>query len=330
MGAKAPARRSRRSRQAGLLGLCWLLVAPVGCTAPSAIPPATPSVTISRLEVEPLGLRTAAEVELVAGFELQSGDPRFGGFSGIASDGATLWLLSDRSVLWQAELALGGPAAVVRLDGWSAGPITPDAADRGALDSEALALDADGAPVVGFEQDGSLRRLEPDGAGGWTTRRLHDGPLVAAAPSNRGLEALTELGDGSFLALWEGAGAGIAQGARFGPDGATPVAYRAAPGFSPVGAALAGDRVLVLERSVGLLTGWQTRVTAIEPDGWGSAAPLVGRELLRIGAGRLAENYEGITSLASADGGRLLLLISDDNQSALQRTLLLVFRWRVS
>ena len=42
----------------------------------------------------------------------------------------------------------------------------------------------------------------------------------------------------------------------------------------------------------------------------------------------LAENYEGITSLDLGDGSRLLLLVADDNQSPLQRTLLLVFSWR--
>ncbi|MEZ5861235.1 MAG: esterase-like activity of phytase family protein [Geminicoccaceae bacterium] len=275
-----------------------------------------------------MGVRTAPGVELALAVELTSGDPRFGGFSGMATDGRTLWLLSDRAVLWQARL--GGLPRTLRLDGWQAGPIHRDAADRSALDSETLAFAADGALVAGFEQDGSLRRLEADGAGGWATRRLQDGSPLVDSPVNRGLEAATELGDGSFLVLSEGArqAPDIALGARLGPDGPTPVTYRTAPGFSPVGAALAGDRVLVLERSVGVLTGWQTRVTASGLPAWMAAGPVVGEELLRIGAGPLAENYEGITALALEDGSRLLLLVADDNQSPLQRTLLLVFLWR--
>lgn len=307
-----------------------MLVALVGCVAESAIPSATPSVTISHLEGEAAGVRTAPGVELLLALELTSDDSRFGGFSGLATDGRSLWLLGDRAVLWQATLGLEELPRRLRLEDWRAGPIHPDEADRAALDSEALAHDADGALVAGFEQDGSLRRLEADGAGGWTTRRLHERALGGDAPVNRGLEAATELGDGSFLVLSEGGrqAADVALGTWLGPDGPTPVGYRTAPGFSPVGAARAHDRLLVLERSVGVLTGWQTRVTAVEPEGWAAAAPMDGRELLRIGAGPLAENYEGITSLDVGDGSRLLLLVADDNQSPLQRSLLLVFGWR--
>lgn len=242
-----------------------------------------------------------------------------------------MWLLGDRAVLWQATLGLEALPRRLRLEDWRAGPIHPDEADRAALDSEALAHDADGALVAGFEQDGSLRRLVADGAGGWTTRRLHAGAPGGDAPVNRGLEAATELGDGAFLVLSEGGrqAVDVALGARLGPDdGPAPVGYRTAAGFSPVGAALAGDRLLVLERSVGVLTGWQARVTVGGPQGWMSAGPMEGEELLRIGAGPFAENYEGITSIDTGEGGRLLLLVADDNQSPLQRSLLLVFGWR--
>ena len=327
--------RPIRHRLTGPLAQGLVLLALVGCTARSAIPPDTRSVTISRLASEPLGVRTTPEVELVAAFELESDDPRFGGFSGIAVDGERLWLLSDRATLWQAELDFDEASGTLGLDGWRAGTIAPDAGDRTALDSEALALAADGAPVAGFEQDGSVRRLEPDGSGGWTTRRLHDGPLFPDEPANRGLEALTELGTTAFLALSEGARTGVdlARGVRLEARRAADLTFRTTPGFSPVGAALASGWVLVLERSVGLLTGWQTRVTAIPleaVEGADPSAPLAGAELLRIGAGPLAENYEGIAGLAAADGSRSVLLIADDNQSALQRTLLLVFRWRDS
>ncbi len=280
-----------------------------------------------------MGVRTTPEVELVAAFELESDDPRFGGFSGIAVDGRHLWLLSDRAALWEAELDFDEASGTLELGRWRAGTIAPDAGDRKALDSEALALAADGAPVAGFEQDGSVRRLEPDGGGGWTTRRLHEAPLFSDEPANRGLEALTAIGPGVFLALSEGARSGLdlARGARLEAGRTAGLTLRTAPGFSPVGADLASGRVFVLERSVGLLTGWQTRVTAVPLEavkGADPRTPLAGTELLRIGAGPLAENYEGIAALAAADGGQLLLLIADDNRSALQRTLLLVLEWR--
>ena len=323
-----------RRRLTGLALLLGTSVLAMGCAAATAIPGQSPSVTISRLTDEPVGLRTAPEVELLAAYELASPDRRFGGFSAIETDGRTLWLLSDRATLWRAAFRLDRVTGALALEDWRVGELLPDEADRRALDSEALALAPDGTLYAAFEHDESVRRLRLEASGDWSTERLHEGRLIEGAPRNQGLEALARLPDGMLVAISEGARLtrDVAAGALLetvepAEASVRPFGYAVAPGFSPVGAAVAKDRLYVLERSIGLLTGWQSRLTRtpVPPgDDWGT---LVGEELIRINAGPLAENHEGVAILDDADGPATILLISDDNQSALQRTLLLVFAY---
>ena len=321
-----------------LAGLPLLLatgVLALGCAAATAIPGQSPSVTVSRLLDEPLGLRTAPEVELLAAYELSGRDPRFGGFSAIETDGRTLWLLSDRATLWRAGLGLDPATGALDLEDWQVGALIGDELDRRPLDSEALALAPDGTLLAAFEHDDSLRRLRLLPSGDWSTERLHQGRLLEGSPRNRGLEALARLPDGTLVALSEGArlASGAAAGARLAGDSILPFGYAIAPGFSPVGAAARAGRLYVLERSVGVLSGWQSRLTRsaipMEADGPMEAdwSTLEGEALIRIDAGPLAENYEGVAILEHDDGSATILLIADDNQSALQRTLLLLFSY---
>ncbi len=313
-----------RDLRRGLVGLAALVA--TGCTAVTAIPAQEPSVTTSRLSVDTAGLRAAPGLDLLAAYRLRSSDPRFGGFSAIETDGATLWLLSDRATLWQASLDLDARTDELGLRGWRVGALVGDAADRRPLDGEALALASDGALLAAFEHDDSLRRLRPGPDGDWHTERLHPGRLIEGAPPNEGLEALASWPDGTLLALSEGARSapGIARGARLAGGAVEPFGYRTGEGFSPVAADAAGGRLYVLERAVGVLTGWQSRLTRTPIPSMPIGSTLEGEEVLRINAGDLAENYEGMAILERAGERDLILLVSDDNFSVLQRTLLLV------
>jgi hypothetical protein len=313
-------------RRLSLASLAVLLVA--GCASATAIPAPSASVTASRLDDAATGLRAGPTLTLLAGHVLESPDPRFGGISGIETDGSTLWLLSDRAMLWQAQLVLDPETGDLALDGWRAGVVLGDDADRGPLDGEALARGTDGTLLAAFEHDDSVRRLVPTAGGDWRTERLHAGRLIAEAPPNGGLESLARLPDGSLAALSEGARLApeVAAGAGLAGDRVVPFGYRTGRGFSPVGMASGADGLYVLERSVGLLTGWQSRLTYAEIKALPIEGVLEGHELLRIGAGPLAENHEGVAVLERPGEPALLLVVADDNQSVLQRTLLLVFR----
>ncbi len=78
------------------------------------------------------------ELELVGAFELRSGDPDFGGISSARLDGTRLYLLSDRSTLFEVD--------------W------PTSASRGGLTVPLLAkrrLTVDGEARVGLRGHGS-------------------------------------------------------------------------------------------------------------------------------------------------------------------------------
>ncbi len=324
--------RAKQTLGRRLTGLVLLLgtgALAMGCAAGTAIPGQSPSVTISRLSAEPIGLRTAPGVELLAAYALSGSDPRFGGFSAIETDGRTLWLLSDRATLWRAALDLDGTTGALMALDWQVGEVVGDALDRRPLDSEALALAQDGTLFAAFEHDQSLRRLERLPAGEWSTERLHPGRLIEGAPRNRGLEALARLADGSLVALSEGArlAPNVAEGARLTRGAVTPFGYAISPGFDPVGAATKDGHLYVLERSLSVLGGWQSRLTRSAVPASGEWGTLEAEELIRIDAGPLAENYEGVAILEHGVEAASILLIADDNQSALQRTLLLVFSY---
>ena len=297
-----------------------------GCAAAPALPEASPDVRLTLLDLDVTGIEVGAGWRLLAAYELTSNDPRFGGFSGIETDGRTLWLLSDRASLWRATIASEPGAAPLRLTDWRVLELSRDDADRRPLDSEALSLSPSGDLLGGFEHDGSVRRLRANDDGSVSSERVTDEGLVDGGSGNAGLEALAVWPDGTLIALSEGERLrpGLAAGAIFEGGVTSPFGYALADGFSPVGAAAAGGRLYVLERAIGVLSGWRSRLTVSPLERMPIEGTLEGEEILHISASPLGENYEGVALLEREGEGRLILLIADDNQSPLQRTLLLV------
>ena len=89
-------------------------------------------------------------------------------------------------------------------------------------------------------------------------------------------------------------------------------------------AALNDGDVLVLERRYvpfGILSARLTRVTA------GSLRPgakVAGKELLKLEQPLAVENFEGI-AVQQTSNGTMIFIVSDDNYSSFQQTLLLQF-----
>lgn len=173
--------------------------------------------------------------------------------------------------------------------------------------------------IVRYEADGSNRFVRPSLMAGWEV--------------NAGPEAMVRLADGRFVVLAEGLSEGSAPMHRaviFAgdpvdfPDGA-PFHFVMPGGVSPVEAALLPDgRVLILGRDLRLPFRFVTTLAIADPALIRPGQVWRAKEIARLDAPGLADNYEGMAVEPRPEGGISVWLVSDDNQARfLQRTLLL-------
>ena len=196
-------------------------------------------------------------------------------------------------------------------------------------DAEALELDAAGNLLVSFERDHRVWRY-PGGEDAFSrpSQPLPRAPAFAGLPRNGGLEALATLADGRLLALSE-AQDSLGRYFAFLYDGAgwSALYYRSADGFAPTGAARmpSGD-ILVVERRFTVLGGFAVRISRIALGDIEPGATFSGQEIAAFAPPLTYDNLEGIAVLPGPDSGVRIALVSDDNFSPVQRTLLLMFR----
>jgi hypothetical protein len=316
------ARTGRALRRRSLLyGLSLLPAAcsrAVGGDAPAAQP----------LALEPLP--PGSRLEALGGLVL---DPRvigFGGLSALHLDAdLRLTAISDLGMWLTARLVLqdGKPTGLTDL---RRGPLRDGSGQplgRGfAGDAESLAKLPDGGWLVGFERWHRIRayaRLDAPAT------YVQAPPGLELVPANGGLESLTVLADGQWLAIAEQSPWTAPEETRFtwigGPGHWRRMNYRPAEGFHPAdAAALPGGGALVLERSFSLFAGFGTRLVRLSAQQLAGTAELVGEELLRFAPPLPSDNFEGLSAVRI--GGRTLVaMVSDDNQNPLQRSLLLLF-----
>ncbi|MES1198816.1 MAG: esterase-like activity of phytase family protein [Pseudomonadota bacterium] len=269
------------------------------------------------------------------GLELHSSDPGFGGWSGldVLEDGRVI-AISDTGVWLSARLVLDDAGALVGLaePRMAAmrdehGDVFPD---KISADAEDVTQMPDGRFAVSFEQTQTIRiyDLNRDGPFG----AAQPGPRLAETerlPPNEGLEALTTDGSGAFVV---GAEHGERRGhmiwiAPFG--GQTPVAPAAYLRMG-MGYGLAGfDRLpdgdyVALERFYAPVIGVRIRLERIARASLATGTAAA-REIAYLAPPLAIDNFEGVASVPKADGGVRLYLISDDNFSSRQRTLLYAF-----
>jgi hypothetical protein len=272
------------------------------------------------------------------GVELGSPDNRFGGWSDlhVSPDGARLTAISDRGHWMDAEIRYDTARRLAGLANARLGPLIDFFGRRLrglAGDAEGLTLYPDGAWLVSFERRHRLW-LYPAADPPFSVR-----PRLIALPrravemtENGGLEALLRLAGGHLFTLAEATGddgwniGWIGDGVRW-----DELRYRAAPEFNPTGAAQlppgtdnAGD-VLVLERRFNLRDGPGARLALLRRAAIRAGARLTGIEIARLQAPFAIDNFEGIAVIRGRGGETLLFLLSDDNFSFWQRTLLLMF-----
>jgi hypothetical protein len=192
-------------------------------------------------------------------------------------------------------------------------------------DTESFAL-ADNAAFVGVERNHAVIRFERTGAG--TIIRGVPIPVpkeLKDLPSNGGLEALGVAPqrsplNGALVGLAEGGSGFILTGPR---QGAFQMVLSGGYDVTDLAFLPDGDAV-ILERRFSLFGGFGCRLRRIDASALKSGARVDGETLYESEASHQVDNMEGL-AIHREGGDVVLSLISDDNFSSLQKTLLLEF-----
>ncbi|MCG5243893.1 esterase-like activity of phytase family protein [Azospirillum doebereinerae] len=326
--------------RAKTLSILLLLTLSGGCAVLSGAEPAPPHASAVPLDrgrpevVSVGGLRFRGALELSGG--------GIGGLSGlwVAPDGARFVAIGDTGLVATGGLDYD---AAGRLSGATDLRTRPLAVEEGfskrkkRTDAEDLARLPDGGWLVALERDHRILRYPSgeNGPEGVPTPIPVPPGVTEDTPPNSGLESLTRLADGRFLTIEEGED-GAAQERRAWVTRSAalperrgdwlPLTYRTAPRFRPTSVApLPDGGALVLERRVSLLGGWSSRIVRVAAKELRAGAVADGRELARLEAPLLNDNFEGIATRSDPAGETLVYLVSDDNFSALQRGYLVMF-----
>jgi hypothetical protein len=277
-------------------------------------------------------------LEYRSGLVLTSRFPGFGGLSGLRLDakGERFISFSDKGTWFTGRIVYSGrdmsrladveAAPMLGVDGR---PITT----RGWFDSESIALDGSFV-YIGLERVNQVLRF--DFAKGFTRARGEVVPLPAAAaklPFNKGLEALLFVPKGLPLA-----GTLIAISERgldpngnliaFLIGGPSPGQFsvRRTEGYDVSDAVLLpSGEILLLERKFSLVSGAGIRIRRIALATVAPGAVVDGPGIFEADLGYEIDNMEGIDAFVTPEGETVLTLVSDDNFSMIQRTLLLQF-----
>jgi hypothetical protein len=208
-------------------------------------------------------------------------------------------------------------------------PIT----EHGWYDSESLAMDGDIA-YVGLERVNQVMRF--DFSKGFTRARgevVPMPPAVKRLPNNKGLEALVVVPKGlplagTLLALSERGLDANGDLIAFMVGGPSPGQFsvRRTDNFDISDAViLPSSDLLVLERKFSLLSGVGIRIRRIALAAIAPGALVDGPAIFNADLGQEIDNMEGIDAHVTPEGDTVLTLVSDDNFSMIQRTLLLQF-----
>ncbi len=316
--------------------------APAGAQRGIPEPPA--SITITAKPIDAFNSSVANQrrfgaLEFIGGLELSSSHRDFGGFSAIRveADGEHFVAFSDKShwLTGRIVYTAGRPSGIA--DAVIAPMIGPDGrtlALRGWYDTESLAV-RDGLFYVGIERANRIVRFDFAKSGVLARAEVVPVPLgISKLPSNKGLEALafaprTGPLAGALLAFSERGldGAGNLKAFILNGTASSEFSVKRRDDFDiSDSAALPSGDILLLERRFTWLTGVAMRLRKIAITNIAPGALVDGPELIFADMSYQIDNMEGLSIHAAKDGATILTMVSDDNFSILQRTILLQFK----
>nr|WP_321975308.1 esterase-like activity of phytase family protein [uncultured Cohaesibacter sp.] len=274
------------------------------------------------------------KLDWIGGLELSSDDPLFGGFSGLAFlDAEHFIAVGDKGAALSGRLVFEqGKPVDVRETAIRYLPGLGKAQRDWQRDAEGLAVRS-GEAFVSFE--GIVRltryRLKDFGFARLEGKQRLPALIEEANQANEGLEALAIAPEGSpyngaFILLSEKVRQGRVLGWIYEPGQVRTFDLPQSDGLSVTDAAFTqqGD-LIILERKVSLLGGLEIQLRRIRRSDF-RPGPIEQTDVLMRGNLAYAlDNMEGLDIQGLPDGDNVVSLISDDNFSALQRTLLLQF-----
>jgi hypothetical protein len=299
-------------------------------------------ITIQAQAIEAFDSREVARTRFGAltfrgGLILDSKFREFGGLSAlhVEADGANFLALSDRGYWLRGRIVYRGKTPIAIADAEMAPILGPDGRPlkrRGWYDTESLAVDG-GVAYVGIERVQEIVRFDYAKEGLRARGRpIAAPPGIKRLPFNKSIECLAAAPTNGALAgaLISVSEQGLdAQGNLLGfVIGGTGGAFslKRTDDFDVSDCTIApSGRLLVLERRFSWTRGIAMRIRSVPLASIKPGALVDGPELIYADMGAQIDNMEGISVHRDGSGALVLTLVSDDNFSPLQRTLLLQF-----
>jgi hypothetical protein len=309
--------------------------------APAVVAPVAVDVKSRPLEAFDLRDRTRrrfGELEFRSGLILTSSFKGFGGLSAFRVDpkGEAFIAMNDKGEWFTGRIAYSGKALAGLTDVQSAPMLGSDGkpiTSKKLFDSESLAIDGMSL-YVGIERANRILKFDFR-RGGITSlgEEIAVPPGLRRLPHNKGPEGLVSVPkgmplEGTLIVVSERGldASGNLIGFLIGGPRPGQFAIRRTDEFDISDATLLpSGELLILERKFSLLNGVGIRIRKIPLRAIAPGSLVDGPSIFDADLGYEIDNMEGLDVHRNADGEIVLTMVSDDNFSLLQRTLLLQF-----
>lgn len=196
-------------------------------------------------------------------------------------------------------------------------------------DSEGIAHDPmSGQFWISFEGNHAIRRYSSGFARTTGILRLAQ---MQDWPDNKGAETIIRLRDGRFIIIAETLDGGIHPALLFSGDpvergsAVSSFSYRPPAGYRVTdGVQLPDGRLVILHRRISFPQGFSAKIALVDPTNIKSGNITPGKVIASLAPPYLVDNMEGIAVTQKA-GATYIWLISDNNFSIFQRTILMKF-----
>lgn len=316
-------------------GTPYLLSAEIDALRAASCPEGVPYARATPLDIQadpvtlggelPLG-DSAPEIEFAGGWHLTSPDANFGGLSGLETfPSGNLLAVSDEGAFVWINLEDGVPASAHIA--YMRGPDGQFLADKSLKDSEGLVLE-DGLALVSYERAHRVDAFDLEGCGG--AARAASLADLSTRPAgmgrdlenNGGAEGLALMGDEVLLGIETlDHGAPLAR-LEDGPRAAVLSRLQFDDGLQITGLDMLGETLYGVARNYTPLIGNTIEVFSVDMSG---ETPGPALTLFRLEPGMTVDNFEGLAVTALDGETTRIWLISDNNFSDRQRTLLMAF-----